>query len=292
MTSNNSRQVYQSEQDQPVSLISAIGFGPAQEEKLKALFQLARHGKPVYQWVLPSEQGIAILLLNYDNPESLPNQDSLPKNIHIVGFSHGPLSHPPEHHFRGMLTGARLMALLDKLPTTVATVAELKPTNVAHPGKLELVQTPAKTPETVAAELPQSAAPVKYRALVVDDSVAIQKSLELKLATLEQIDGIDFAENGVDALAMAQATHYHLIFLDVMMPGMDGYETCTQLRRIPDYKKTPIIMVSGKTSPLDEVKGIMAGCTTYLTKPVQDEAFQKLSLRVLAWLTARNTEGH
>jgi two-component system cell cycle response regulator len=46
-------------------------------------------------------------------------------------------------------------------------------------------------------------------------------------------------------------------------------------------------MVSGKTSPLDEVKGVMAGCTTYLTKPVQPEAFQKLSIRILAWLESR-----
>jgi DNA-binding response OmpR family regulator len=75
-----------------------------------------------------------------------------------------------------------------------------------------------------------------------------------------------------------------------MMSDMDGYETCIQFRNNPRYKKTPIIMVSGKTSPLDEVKGVMAGCTTYLTKPVQDEAFQKLSARVLAWLTTRQEQ--
>ena len=95
---------------------------------------------------------------------------------------------------------------------------------------------------------------------------------------------VDFADSGEMALEKAQALQYDLIFLDVMMPGIDGYETCTQLRKKPEYKKTPIIMVSGKTSPLDEVKGVMAGCTTYLTKPVQQEAFQKLSIRVLTWL--------
>jgi two-component system, cell cycle response regulator len=123
-----------------------------------------------------------------------------------------------------------------------------------------------------------------YRALVVDDSPAIQKSLEINLSTLPQIGKIDFAGTGEDALEKAASTQYDLIFLDVMMPGIDGYETCTRLRKNPEYKKTPIIMVSGKTSPLDEVKGVMAGCTTYLTKPVQAEAFQKLSVRVLAWL--------
>ena len=149
------------------------------------------------------------------------------------------------------------------------------------------------TPEVLAPE-PAVTAPVKvapvvthatgYRALVVDDSPAIQKSLEINLATLEQIGMIDFADSGEMALEKAQALQYDLIFLDVMMPGIDGYETCTQLRKKPEYKKTPIIMVSGKTSPLDEVKGVMAGCTTYLTKPVQQEAFQKLSIRVLTWL--------
>lgn len=76
------------------------------------------------------------------------------------------------------------------------------------------------------------------------------------------------------------------------MPGMDGYEACTRLRKMPDYKKTPIIMVSGKTSPLDEVKGVMAGCTTYLSKPVDDQAFHKLSLRVLNWLADRKAVAH
>ncbi len=123
-----------------------------------------------------------------------------------------------------------------------------------------------------------------YRALVVDDSPAIQKSLQINLATLSQISMIHFADTGESALEKAEVMQYDLIFLDVMMPGIDGYETCTRLRKKPEYKKTPIIMVSGKTSPLDEVKGVMAGCTTYLTKPVQQEAFQKLSIRVLSWL--------
>lgn len=131
---------------------------------------------------------------------------------------------------------------------------------------------------------PVPIATVGYRALVVDDSIAIQKSLELNLASLTQISLIDFADSGESALEKAEALQYDLIFLDVMMPGIDGYETCTRLRKKPEYKKTPIIMVSGKTSPLDEVKGVMAGCTTYLTKPVQQEAFQKLSIRVMSWL--------
>lgn len=128
-----------------------------------------------------------------------------------------------------------------------------------------------------------------YRVLVVDDSLAVQKSLELKLASLQEITAVDCVADGETALQKAATAHYDVIFLDVVMPGIDGYETCTRLRKLGQYKKTPIVMVSAKTSPLDEVKGVIAGCTTYLTKPVQDEAFQKLSRRILTWLSERHT---
>lgn len=284
MQSNHLHQEHQSMQkQQPTLLVSALGFGATLEEKLKIILLSTRPDKPTYAWVSPTTAGIHVLLVNYDNPLALQKKDQLIlgscASAKIIAVSQGPLDNPPVYHIRGMLTASRLMAVLDKIPDSVAAPH----TNLIPSRKLELVQTLVKTHEPVATVSNTN----QYRALVVDDSAAIQKSLELKLATLAQIAGIDFADSGEAALAMAETNHYHLIFLDVMMPGIDGYETCTQLRKKPEYKKTPIIMVSGKTSPLDEVKGIMAGCTTYITKPVQDEAFQKLSGRVLAWLADR-----
>ena len=68
------------------------------------------------------------------------------------------------------------------------------------------------------------------------------------------------------------------------MPGIDGYETCKRLRATDAYKKTPIIMLSGKTSPLDEVQGVIAGATTYLTKPVKSAMLQETLARVTKWI--------
>lgn len=295
MTSINLRHYYHNVEELPVLTISTLGFAAATEDRLKSLLQLERKDQPVYRWVSPSEANINVVLVNYDNPVALEKKSSLAAATIVVAVSQGPLADAPLYHLRGMLTAARVMAVLDKIPlpapATVAPVPPIKLELVPKPPEPEvLVAAPAPAPVVViptpvAAPTPE---PLRYRALVVDDSLAIQKSLQLKLEALEQIGGVDFAESGEAALAMAANNTYHLIFLDVMMPGMDGYETCTQLRKNPAYKKTPIIMVSGKTSPMDEVKGIMAGCTTYLTKPVQEEAFQKLSLRVLAWLTARS----
>ncbi|UJS22514.1 response regulator [Thiothrix winogradskyi] len=123
----------------------------------------------------------------------------------------------------------------------------------------------------------------RYTALVVDDSAAIRKQLEIELRHAHI--AADFAETGEEALEKSAQKQYDLIFLDVIMPGIDGYEVCRKMRSSKTMKKTPIIMLSGKTSPLDEVQGVIAGASTYLTKPVQHEQFQQTLKRVSKWLT-------
>jgi len=124
-----------------------------------------------------------------------------------------------------------------------------------------------------------------YAILVVDDSHPMQQMLAKELEQMDQPVNIDFADDGETALEKAGQNHYDFIFLDIMMPGIDGFETCTRLRQMPALKKTPIIMLSSKTSPLDEVKGIMAGSSTYLTKPINPVEFQKVIKRVSRWVS-------
>ena len=135
--------------------------------------------------------------------------------------------------------------------------------------------------ELLAIPLPNDAV---YSALIVDDNPSFQKLLSLSLSMQPQIGVIDFANNGVEAIIKAKEKLYDLVFMDAMMPGIDGYEACRQLREIPEYKHTPIIMVTGLNSPMDEAKGIIAGTTTYVTKPVQQMPFKVLLTRELALL--------
>lgn len=135
--------------------------------------------------------------------------------------------------------------------------------------------------EKAASEPSKPEKPTLY-ALVIDDSSAIRKQLELELRVSKV--GAEFAESGEQALEKVKQRQFDLIFLDIMMPGIDGYETCKLIRAHTAYKKTPIIMLSGKTSPLDEVQGIIAGATTYLTKPVKSANFQTVLTRVTAWI--------
>ncbi|MGB3918995.1 response regulator [Thiothrix litoralis] len=164
-----------------------------------------------------------------------------------------------------------------------------------------VIKTVAPTPETVTPEaLPEPVQVISpeaphhqeeeepaheytYLALVVDDSAAIRKQLELELRNANI--KAEFAETGEEALEKSAQKTYDLIFLDIVLPGIDGYEVCRKMRASKAMKKTPIIMLSGKTSPLDEVQGVIAGASTYLTKPVQPEQFQQTLKRVSKWLT-------
>ncbi len=161
------------------------------------------------------------------------------------------------------------------IPAQQPTVATIEPTPVVTTPEPEITSTPSSTHTDEQEYL--------YTALVVDDSAAIRKQLELELRSANI--KAEFAETGEEALEKSAQKLYDLIFLDVIMPGIDGYEVCRKMRTSKAMKKTPIIMLSGKTSPLDEVQGVIAGASTYLTKPVQPEQFQKTLTRVSKWLT-------
>jgi twitching motility two-component system response regulator PilG len=121
---------------------------------------------------------------------------------------------------------------------------------------------------------------LQYKALVVDDSPTIRKQIEIELEHL----GIaaDLAESGEQAIGfLNQSQSYDLIFLDVVLPGVDGYNLCKTIKRDRQRKRTPVIMLTGKGSPFDRVRGKLAGCNTYLTKPVGRERFQTVVKKYL-----------
>ena len=106
------------------------------------------------------------------------------------------------------------------------------------------------------------------RVLVVDDIVANIKLLEAKL-TSEYFDVIT-AMNGPDAIAICEQGLCDIVLLDVMMPGMDGFEVCRRLKTSPATAHLPIVMVTALDQPSDRLKGLDAGADDFLTKPVDD----------------------
>ena len=104
-----------------------------------------------------------------------------------------------------------------------------------------------------------------FKVLVVDDSNTIRRSAEIFLA--KGGHSILLAEDGFDALAKVNDWQPDLIFCDILMPRLDGYQTCAIIKRNPRFAATPVIMLSSKDGVFDRARGRMVGCQEYLTKP-------------------------
>jgi CheY-like chemotaxis protein len=107
-----------------------------------------------------------------------------------------------------------------------------------------------------------------FRVLAVDDSPLMRTFLQNKL----QPYGIhpEFASSGEEALFKISKQHFDLIFLDVMLPGMDGYDVCKMIKKNKDNNLMKVVMLTSKDKTFDKIRGTMAGCDSYLTKPVDE----------------------
>jgi two-component system cell cycle response regulator len=108
------------------------------------------------------------------------------------------------------------------------------------------------------------------RVLVVDDIPTNVKLLEAKLSA-EYFDVVT-ALNGLDALAICERGEADIVLLDVMMPGMNGFEVCRRLKNGPNTAHIPVVMVTALDQPSDRLKGLDAGADDFLTKPLDDTA--------------------
>ena len=114
------------------------------------------------------------------------------------------------------------------------------------------------------------------KAMIVDDSKTIRRTAEtlLKKVGCEVVTATD----GFDALGKIADQKPDIIFVDIMMPRLDGYQTCALIKRNKDFSKTPVIMLSSKDGLFDRAKGRIVGSDQYLTKPFsRDELLGAIS---------------
>ena len=116
--------------------------------------------------------------------------------------------------------------------------------------------------------------------MVIDDSKTIRRTAEtlLKKAGCEVITAVD----GFEALAKIADHRPDIIFVDIMMPRLDGYQTCALIKNNQNYKKTPVIMLSSKDGLFDKARGRIVGSEQYLTKPfTKDELLGAITRHVI-----------
>ena len=110
---------------------------------------------------------------------------------------------------------------------------------------------------------------VGAKVLVIDDSNTIRRSAEIFLR--QGGHEVLLAEDGFDALAKVNDHAPELIFCDILMPRLDGYQTCAIIKRNPRFAHVPVIMLSSKDGLFDKARGRMVGSEDYLTKPFTKE---------------------
>ena len=112
-----------------------------------------------------------------------------------------------------------------------------------------------------------------FKVLVIDDSNTIRRSAEIFLK--QGGHEVLLAEDGFDALAKVNDYQPHLIFCDILMPRLDGYQTCAIIKRNPKFSQVTVVMLTSKDGVFDKARGRMVGAQDYLTKPfTKDQLLQ------------------
>ena len=111
------------------------------------------------------------------------------------------------------------------------------------------------------------------KVMVIDDSNTIRRSAEIFL--VQAGCQVVLAEDGFDALAKIADHHPDIIFCDIMMPRLDGYQTCALIKKNPRFGTTPVIMLSSTDGLFDRARGRMVGSDEYLTKPFTKDSLLK-----------------
>jgi twitching motility two-component system response regulator PilG len=226
--------------------VGMLGLPEVEQRVLKSVGRISSNRACAYEFwdVALDTQGQQrdILLVDGDSKQAVQSWESTYCDEPTVFISSAEVS--GQTFLKRPLLGARLLTLLDEM------VAKLQPASVV----VADVVVGAKV------------------ALVVDDSPTVRKHIELGLASLGLT--VHVAETGEEALDLLSTHQYDIVFLDVVLPGIDGYEVCKTIKKGKNTKHIPVIMLTGKSSTFDRIKGSLAGCDTYLTKPVEYNIFK------------------
>lgn len=269
--------------------VEVIGFNQTELMALTSVFDLssrrvpkfARHnafGTPPDIFLVDANDIAAVRLLGERNASGLTPTIMVGDSNHGTGW---PLLARP----------IRWMKLFQAFDVAIGPRSGKTPTPAMAPGTARpfvAAKSPATQPDVALGELARQIPAAKtqmsageisgvWRAqnppvesvLVVDDNLTVREFMKNKLAPFNF--HVDYAENGEQAIGFTGQKHYTCIFLDVVMPGIDGYQVCKLIKSNRSAQKSAVVMLTSKDSPFDKIRGSMSGCDAYLTKPVDEE---------------------
>ncbi|MCZ6803280.1 MAG: response regulator [Proteobacteria bacterium] len=273
--------------------VALIGIPTIEEKRLNAAFLHSQSRHTAYN-ATALNNSPQVLMVNADEPVSLIEWRKYRNTLEAQGIDDPPsilVSKDREfktahYQVRRPLIASRAISILDQVTAkefaSKEEVAILEQTSTAISNKEEvaiLERTSTSISLSKSAGLAENNTLQdtntvnEITALVIDDSLPVRIQMDQVLKPLTT--RVDFAESGEEALELINTNEYQIIFLDVVLPGMDGYEICKVIKQ-GKAKDTPIIMLTGNSSPADKIKGKLAGCDTYLIKPVGKTIFKEV----------------
>jgi twitching motility two-component system response regulator PilG len=258
-------------------LVDVIGFNPVERSMLASIFALAARRDPGFAQYEKSAGGSPDLyLVDIDNPDAAKEFQALNKLAALpavligtaqAGATQTVLARPVQ--WARLLQALEATALAAEPGGVAADVREeaTLPLGRSHAGAL------AGRSSTAEPSIPDQAA--KRRALgdkvlVVDDNATVRLFMKAKLAPFGF--EVDYAETGEEAVGLTGTREYACVFLDVVLPGIDGYQVCKLIKSNKQaIKKTAVVMLTSRSSPFDKLRGSLAGCDEYLTKPLDED---------------------
>ena len=250
--------------------VALIGIPSVEEKRLNAAFLHSQSRQISYNMV-DLEESPKVLMVNADEPASLVVWRQYRNKLESAGKPDLPSVlvtrdrqfETIHYQVKRPLISSRAISILDQVSAKEFTINEEIAINSEGADSL----TNEQFEQVIDCETP------KPRALVIDDSLPVR--IQMAQALKQFTDKVDFAESGEEAFEYINTNDYQLIFLDVILPGMDGYEICKVIKQ-SKAKHTPIIMLTGNSTPADKIKGKLAGCDTYLIKPVSQTIFREV----------------
>ena len=232
--------------------VSCIGLTESDTHILQNIFKIVQQLHKEIKFVDPKNLHEAdLVFVNVNDADSLATLDILNEQITPIVISNTPLKN--QISIKRPLVLKRVLQVVENICSTRNDSKQDNTNTSNHPhisNQLEQV-------------------------LVVDDSFPVRKYMEQKLHELSAGNiRLAFAGNGEQAVTQIRTTAFDAVFLDVVMPDINGYKICKWIKSVQPNCK--VILLTGRKSPIDKVRGSMSGCDAYLTKPPDEERLSEI----------------
>ena len=283
--------------------VATVGFSERERRVLRSMFSISKTRTPSFSsYIFDESKPADIVILDADNLRAINGWNAYlraqadARDIPVVAVARHVPDELSGYFLPRPVIASRLLALLERVsldelnaaPTLAIAVddsqdASAPETMVSAAMPLAMLDPLHASAATTWDAAHGSASESSTRVLVVDDSLPVR--VQMKLALKGLVDTVDFAESGEAANALLDINSYDVVFLDVILPGADGFEICRKIKALERSKNTPVIMLTSNSSPADRMKGRLAGCDDYLVKPVKPGVFERT---VRVYLSAEN----